>query len=643
MADKRIDQLTAATSLTAVDLMVTEQSGVAKKVTGDILANSAWNMMQKDASPTKDSTAPVTSGAVYDALGGVFSPTKLATPGALVHIEDGAYNQPIQGMKLAINPVQSMNGYDHPWPAGGGKNKLQNRLGTKTLDGVTCTSASDGKITITGIGDGDVNPFFYLVGSDSKHPLLLKAGTYVLSQGITLPQDCFLRVQKSGRIVASVPNGQTSVSFTLSEDTYVACYLRIDKNVNFSSAKVVEPMICLSTETEPTTFAPYSNICPISGWTSAKITRMGSNLVSPFAGDYTSTAKGITVTFSPTNVSITGTSTGDNADSGNMPLNAPITLRAGHTYVFAISGTWSTPLLRLFLRDESNTNLWYGDSTTCTWTVTPTEDIVVHRIMLRVRTANSTIDVSGAFYCNLGSLGAYELYKGTTYEVSFVTAGTVYGGTLTYNGDGKWTLTVDKAMQVFDGTEAWYLNGSGGTYRTPRGVIPASAQNCVCNMLRMSNTQGAPSGYGYVGTTNILVYLDSATADNLDSWKAYLAENNMQIVYPLATPLTYTLTAPEVLTALGINNIWADCGEIEELAYRADIGLYLVEALNPIKEMLANREDTMKATRAYSAGDYIIVGDTFYRAATAIANGATLTPGTNVIKTTVGDQLKALS
>ena len=39
MADKAISQLNAATSVTSVDLFVLEQSGEAKKLTGQILEN----------------------------------------------------------------------------------------------------------------------------------------------------------------------------------------------------------------------------------------------------------------------------------------------------------------------------------------------------------------------------------------------------------------------------------------------------------------------------------------------------------------------------------------------------------------------------------------------------------------------------
>ena len=57
----------------------------------------------------------------------------------------------------------------------------------------------------------------------------------------------------------------------------------------------------------------------------------------------------------------------------------------------------------------------------------------------------------------------------------------------------------------------------------------------------------------------------------------------------------------------------------------------------------ANHEDEMKASKAYSAGDLLIVNGTLYKATTSIANGAALTVGTNVSATTVANELAALA
>ena len=45
-------------------------------------------------------------------------------------------------------------------------------------------------------------------------------------------------------------------------------------------------------------------------------------------------------------------------------------------------------------------------------------------------------------------------------------------------------------------------------------------------------------------------------------------------VYPLAIPLTYQLSATEIKSLLGINNIWSDVGDVD-VEYRADTKLYI--------------------------------------------------------------------
>ncbi|MBQ6404291.1 MAG: hypothetical protein IJI27_10335 [Oscillospiraceae bacterium] len=59
--------------------------------------------------------------------------------------------------------------------------------------------------------------------------------------------------------------------------------------------------------------------------------------------------------------------------------------------------------------------------------------------------------------------------------------------------------------------------------------------------------------------------------------------------------------------------------------------------------LLENREDSMRASRAYSAGDLIVVDGTLYKALVRIASGAVLTVGTNVTQTTVAAEIAAVN
>jgi hypothetical protein len=50
--------------------------------------------------------------------------------------------------------------------------------------------------------------------------------------------------------------------------------------------------------------------------------------------------------------------------------------------------------------------------------------------------------------------------------------------------------------------------------------------------------------------------------------------SGVQLVYELATPQTYQLTAQQLKTLLGQNNVWADAGDIS-VKYNADTKLYI--------------------------------------------------------------------
>ena len=48
-----------------------------------------------------------------------------------------------------------------------------------------------------------------------------------------------------------------------------------------------------------------------------------------------------------------------------------------------------------------------------------------------------------------------------------------------------------------------------------------------------------------------------------------------QVVYELAEPQAYRLSPTEITTLYGANNIWADCGSIQNAGYGADTRLYI--------------------------------------------------------------------
>lgn len=168
----------------------------------------------------------------------------------------------------------------------------------------------------------------------------------------------------------------------------------------------------------------------------------------------------------------------------------------------------------------------------------------------------------------------------TTYEAPEITTNivslgrTIYGGSVdVVNGTG--TETYGKV--VFDGTE-----GTGGTpswtmisvtqgtmFRiTVSGKATTSATNTLCSYYtptaQAQRADGTVSGAG----TNVDI-IDNRFS-SVDTFKAWLAENPVTLVYELATSTDFTFTpiTPTPETALGINNFWADEGD-SQVTYRS--------------------------------------------------------------------------
>ena len=255
-----------------------------------------------------------------------------------------------------------------------------------------------------------------------------------------------------------------------------------------------------------------------------------------------------------------------------------------------------------------------------------------------------------------------------TTAVSFpASAGTVYGGTLTINADGSVELMATQAIAILNGSEpGWQMQG---TYQygffldnaMPGLGRPTSinSNQFKCNKYTIANAiqnssqiADAPDN-AIFNQNNISTWLtrlwikDTAHTGDLAGFKTSLAENNLQIVYPLAEPITYQLTPQEITTLLGVNNVWANTGYVTVTygAYLETIKASLDRTngeLANLRACIAPIEDGDTASQAYAAGAFFFRGGQFCTALTAISSGAAFTLGTNYQVTTVAAALIAL-
>ena len=175
--------------------------------------------------------------------------------GAVASFMDGADNVPLKSLVVGINPVQDLHGYSSPWPAGGKGNILP----TDTFEsarGITVTRNADGSVTFSGTSTS-AGRFFMWSGN------LVLTEDHVFSVGVTRQSSFSFNIGTSeSNNTINIPVGSSSV--TVPAGTYVNWSVYIGANTPMNMT--LYPMLKLSTDTD-TTFFPYSNICPISGWT----------------------------------------------------------------------------------------------------------------------------------------------------------------------------------------------------------------------------------------------------------------------------------------------------------------------------------------------------------------------------------------
>ena len=501
--------------------------------------------------------------------------------------KDGADGQAMKAVNVAIEPVQDLHGYDSPWPAGGGKNLFNSGLfSTSAVNGVTFTLNSDGAITTSGTATA--------TAEIQSQTFDIQPGTYKLNgvaNGASLsPENYNLSLRLSnGSIVAICSVDGADTSFTVAEVTTVHMRIRVFNGVNANNL-VFKPMIRLASVSDAS-FAPYSNICPISGWTGVKVTRTGKNLAGP-------------ITDHPNGARITGYTA-----QGNWPKLKNI-YKAG---TYSLSVTAYSPNEN---GNKSDIRMWFHRLSDQKWcnlngqeagglgqmvfpsvagSITTTPQRYETTFVLPFDCDEITLGYyySGRYLeysdlqLELGSTAtAYEPYQGQTYEVTFPSeAGTVYGGTLDV-ASGK--LVVDMATIIMRGllSDGYSSSGSDHMYY---GYVSSTARplnytNQLWSHVKRANPSGDNYNCGIMFESGLVRLHIASIEQTVAAYREYLNSNEVQCCYQIS-PVSISLTPTEIKTLLGSNNIWSDAGNTA-VTYPADTKLYIEKRISELQALI---------------------------------------------------------
>lgn len=442
--------------------------------------------------------------------------------GELVTIDsDGSLA--VKALEVSLSPIQDLNGYSKPWVGGAGKNKLQVTLQSGTVNDVAITVNDDGSIKL----NGTASTYAYLnIGTIS-----LKGGTgYTISPTAINNTAYYYRLYPVDFAIWNNPR-----TYTPTQDETQTLQFVFPTGASFSN-KVIYPMIRLASETDAT-FAPYENICPISGHTDVVVSRTGVNV-----WDEEWEAGGFNPDGSKSAVA-------DRIRSKNyIPC-------VGNTSYYIKQGTLSDTAWSYFIfYDESKSMI--GSRATVYGTFTTPSNA---RYM-KFNTHNSYGDTyNNDISINYPSTDtSYHAYEGDTYTTALGT--TVYGGTLDVTTG---VLTVTHGY-IDMGDCSWSRLSAGGDkyvfYTTT--ISKALNYNFITSAYKNAETTRGSLNDGECGVTNTSDYTFCVRDDRYSDANAYkTAVSGYQLCYELATPQTYQLTSQQVDLLLGTNHLWSD-GEI---------------------------------------------------------------------------------
>lgn len=464
-------------------------------------------------------------------------PVQKTVSGSIIHITD-ALAAPAVALSTAINPVQDLHGYDNPWPAGGGKNLFDRSLmsdaesGAKYIDLTLKPNTAYTASSNDPMASGAADIFFVLPGES------VSTGTN--------------GVYKNRPVTRTTgADGVARIGYRAYNSLPISTLVGFETQVEEGSTA--------------TAFVPYSNICPITGWTGANVTRTGKNLFYGDTSGYMSNIDG----------SISSAGSNIKAMSVYVPCGDNTKL---YYYVEPHTDTQYNYAYRIAFYDSdkkwiSNTGMYVFGTTTAV-------NIPNNAEYIRC----SSWETGGRLSIAFENYETYIPYNGTTYPIDWTSeAGTVYGGTLDVLTG---VLTVDRVCITPTVRNLQSINAYGianfGLNITGASTIAADRAKAICTHLKYQTSLIADTTEpGFLMSSDSIAYyrVQSTTASTAEEATSWITTNNVQLCYILATPTTVQLDPATVQLLLGENNIWTDTGDTT-LTYLADGRVNSLTALN---------------------------------------------------------------
>lgn len=473
-------------------------------------------------------------------------------------------------LEVSIEPVQDLHGYDSPWVGGAGKNKF---------DSDTVLSALT-KNNNKYVGKPSYVADNYVISggfkTNTRYTLSYKA--YNNTSTSSNFRFIFSYTDETEEIIGGFVDTTTEkvIVGTSAENKTIS---KIKRNYG-NGVELTLYDIQLEEGSTATTFAPYSNICPITGWDEANVVRTGKNLFDVSKA------------------------------TANSAINASGQVISGSYYVsdfISVKPNTSVYLLNIEALAHTRSLVFYGINKELISIENVSGSNVANSFVkeipnnvyyIRIGINPDYINNSGANYPSTDT--SYHAYNGHAYTVDL--DGTRYGGKVDLVSG---VMTVDRIYYQFNNSKTYTITGSArltdrwitsitnitnvsGEIKNRSGVIssisPRDAEYTTITVSGFCKNLSSPYPIINLNDSDSGLSTSSSATDIANAINTFLHQHTPQIVYELATPLTIQLTPTVVKSLRGQNNVFADTGAILDAEYIRD----LTTIIDYILEQLGN-------------------------------------------------------
>ena len=599
----------------------------------DIMDGDDYTLTEQDKQDIADIAEADLTPTILNAF-----PTDIAS-GSIASFPDGADDLPLKSLVVNIDPVQDLHGQDAPWPAGGGKNLIippKYTAATPTLCLDLGTDTKFSAITLQFKATNAValynNAAIIDFRKDDETRQYVTLAEFYNENGVRFTPNTVL-------------NG--TFSSTKTNITFRQVYIYYEQN---SYAKFQTDCLSewqLAVGSTATSYAPYENICPISGWNGVKVTRTGKNLWNPVPNGMAKWNPSIgeqipslTTNFTTFENDVLSVNT-NWAWNGNAFITNK--LLTGRTYrvTGVVNSNSNRARIGVYTLDANRRVVriirYVTDNGNMDVSVTMGASDVYICVLAANATDNEAVTITNP--C-ISESGVYEPYTGRSITIDL--GQTVYGAKL-YPLEGKALIT----MAMVDLSMRSWLNASTGTsginrfacYVEDLDIKLPSANNVRANMIcDRYATETADGTYlkrqGIaINASNKCIFVFDPRYNDVTDFKASF--EHLYLCYELAEPIEIQLSANQINSLYGANNIFADTGDCS-VEYRADTKLY-------IERLTAPDSADMIADANITSGQYFMVGNSLYKATANIANGSAIVVGTNCTRKSLSEALNEIN